>query len=123
MSKAGRQGRSGSPGALRSAPGAWQGAWLWPRSLEGSSLDAAICLQVDVLMSPGPQFPSSWGRLLLPTQGWTKGSQDKSRSDGMGPGLEILGVPGPSAWQARQAWLGEARSGLWPGAGWVPSWD
>ena len=117
MSKAGRQGRGGSPGALKSVPRAWRGAWLWPPSLKGSSLDAAIRPQVGVLMSPGPQFPSAWGRLPLPTQGWTKGSQDESRSDGMGPGLEILGVPGPSAWQARQARLGEALSGLWPGAG------
>lgn len=77
--------------------GAWRGAWLWLPSLEGSSLDAAIPPQVDVLMPPGPQFPPAWGRLPLPTQGWTKGSQDESRSDGVGPGLEILGVPGPSA--------------------------
>ena len=110
------------PAFLRSVPGAWGSAWLWPPSLEGSSLDAAIRPQLHMLMPLGPQFPSAWGRLPLLTQGWTKGLRTRAALTG-GTGLGDPRGPGPIALADTESPLGEALSGCWPGARRIPGWD
>lgn len=129
MSKPGRQGRGwGRPEAhelepafLRSVPeaGVVRG-YGCPASRAARWTQPSVPLHV--LTPLGPQFPSAWGCLPLPTQGWTKGLRMRAALTG-GTGLGDPRGPGPVGLANTESLLGEALSGRWPGAGRIPGWD